>query len=86
MREVHDLCAEAGDVASTSLLETWIDEAQRRVWFLFESTRKGDSPDRSYVDGSEDHNCRSTLLHTSFLECAQQIARFAPARPAVSMF
>ena len=42
MREVHDLCAEAGDVASTGLLETWIDEAQRRVWFLFESTRKGD--------------------------------------------
>ena len=42
MREVHDLCAEAGDVASTSLLETWNDEAQRRVWFLFESTRKGD--------------------------------------------
>jgi starvation-inducible DNA-binding protein len=42
MREVHDLCAGAGDVASTSLLEMWIDEAQRRVWFLFESTRKGD--------------------------------------------
>ena len=42
MREVHDLAAEAGDVASTSLLETWIDEAQRRVWCLFESTRKGD--------------------------------------------
>jgi starvation-inducible DNA-binding protein len=42
MREVHGLCVEAGDVASTSLLETWIDEAQRRVWFLFESTRKGD--------------------------------------------
>jgi len=42
MRTVHDLCAEAGDVASSSLLEAWIDEAQRRVWFLFESTRKGD--------------------------------------------
>lgn len=40
MREAHDLCAEAGDVATTSLLETWIDEAQRRVWFLFECTRK----------------------------------------------
>jgi starvation-inducible DNA-binding protein len=39
MRAAHDLCDEAGDVASTSLLENWIDEAQRRAWFLFESTR-----------------------------------------------
>jgi starvation-inducible DNA-binding protein len=41
MRATHDLCDEAGDVATTSLLENWIDEAQRRVWFLFEITRKG---------------------------------------------
>ncbi|MBB5065570.1 Dps family protein [Granulicella mallensis] len=41
MRAAHDLCDEAGDVATTSLLENWIDEAQRRSWFLFESTRKG---------------------------------------------
>lgn len=40
MRAAHDLCDEAGDVATTSLLENWIDEAQRRSWFLFESTRK----------------------------------------------
>ena len=39
LRETHDLCDEHGDVASTSLLETWIDEAERRAWFLFESTR-----------------------------------------------
>jgi starvation-inducible DNA-binding protein len=39
MREVHSLCDEAGDVASASLLENWIDEAERRVWFLFECTR-----------------------------------------------
>lgn len=39
MRAAHELCAEAGDVATTSLLETWIDEAQRRSWFLFEATR-----------------------------------------------
>jgi len=39
MREAHDLCDEAGDVATTSLLEVWIDEAERRVWFLFEATR-----------------------------------------------
>jgi starvation-inducible DNA-binding protein len=40
MREIHDLCDEHGDVATTSLLENWIDEAERRIWFLFESTRK----------------------------------------------
>lgn len=39
MREAHDLCDNAGDVATTSLLEVWIDEAERRVWFLFEATR-----------------------------------------------
>jgi starvation-inducible DNA-binding protein len=39
MREIHDLCDEAGDVATASLLEVWIDEAERRTWFLFEATR-----------------------------------------------
>ncbi len=39
MRQVHDLCDEHGDVATTSLLENWIDEGERRVWFLFEATR-----------------------------------------------
>ncbi|MGN6747914.1 MAG: Dps family protein [Xanthobacteraceae bacterium] len=39
MREVHDLCDEHGDVATASLLEVWIDEAERRIWFLFEATR-----------------------------------------------
>lgn len=39
MRAVHELCDEAGDVATASLLENWIDEAQRRAWFLFEATR-----------------------------------------------
>jgi starvation-inducible DNA-binding protein len=40
MLEAHGLCDEANDVATTSLLENWIDEAQRRAWFLFEATRK----------------------------------------------
>ena len=40
MRETHDLCDEHGDVASASLLENWIDEAERRTWFLFEASRK----------------------------------------------
>ena len=38
MRAAHTLCDDAGDVATTSLLENWIDEAQRRAWFLFEAT------------------------------------------------
>ena len=39
LREVHDLCDEHGDVATASMLEVWIDETERRVWFLFEATR-----------------------------------------------
>ena len=39
LRETHDVCDEHGDVASASLLENWIDEAERRAWFLFEATR-----------------------------------------------
>jgi starvation-inducible DNA-binding protein len=39
MREVHSLCDEAGDVATASLLENWIGESERRVWFLFECSR-----------------------------------------------
>ena len=40
MREVHDLCNEHRDVASASLLEVYIDEAERRTWFLFEASRR----------------------------------------------
>ena len=47
MREAHSLCDEHGDVASASLLENWIDEAERRVWFLFETSRQGESAGRS---------------------------------------
>jgi starvation-inducible DNA-binding protein len=39
MRETHGLCDEHDDVASASLLENWIDEAERRTWFLFEASR-----------------------------------------------
>jgi starvation-inducible DNA-binding protein len=39
MRAVHALCDSTGDIATASLLETWVDQAQRRSWFLFESTR-----------------------------------------------
>lgn len=40
MRAVHALCDDAGDVATASLLENWIDHSQRRSWFLFEATRR----------------------------------------------
>jgi starvation-inducible DNA-binding protein len=43
MRETHGVCEERGDVASASLLETWIDETERRTWFLFETSRHGES-------------------------------------------
>jgi starvation-inducible DNA-binding protein len=46
MRAAHGMCDERGDVATASLLEVWIDEAERRVWFLFESSRRGDEPGR----------------------------------------
>src|ERR1700748_255514 len=41
MRETHRLCDENGDVASASLIEPWLDEAEGRTWFLFESSRRG---------------------------------------------
>ena len=41
MRRVHELCAEYGDVATASVLENWIDEAERRIWFLYEAGRTG---------------------------------------------
>ncbi|MET0746144.1 MAG: DNA starvation/stationary phase protection protein [Microvirga sp.] len=39
LRAVHGLCDEGNDVATASLIETWIDETERRAWFLFESGR-----------------------------------------------
>jgi len=39
LRETHAVCDEHNDVASASLIENWIDEAERRTWFLFEATR-----------------------------------------------
>ncbi len=39
LREVHGVCDKYGDVATASLLEVWIDETERRTWFLYEMTR-----------------------------------------------
>jgi len=43
LKAAHDVCDEHGDVASASLLENWIDEAERRAWFLYEATRGPDA-------------------------------------------
>jgi starvation-inducible DNA-binding protein len=42
LREVHNVCDEHRDIATASLIEVWIDETERRTWFLFEASRHGD--------------------------------------------
>ena len=39
MREAHDVADEHNDVATASLIENWLDEAEKRTWFLFEAAR-----------------------------------------------
>src|SRR3954466_15878616 len=43
LREAHHVCEEHRDLATASQIEVWIDETERRTWFLFESARRGDS-------------------------------------------
>jgi len=43
LREAHNVCEEGRDVATASLIEVWIDETERRTWFLFETHRHTDS-------------------------------------------
>ena len=43
MRKTHELCEDHHDAATASLLEVYIDETERRTWFLFEASRKADS-------------------------------------------
>jgi starvation-inducible DNA-binding protein len=40
LREVHDVCEEYRDMATASLIEVWVDETERRTWFLFEASRR----------------------------------------------
>ena len=40
MRQAHVVCDEHGDVATASLIEVWIDESERRIWFLYEAGRR----------------------------------------------
>lgn len=43
LREAHNVCDELRDIATASLIEVWIDETERRTWFLFEAGRQADS-------------------------------------------
>jgi starvation-inducible DNA-binding protein len=47
LREVHELCDEHHDIATAALIEVWIDETEKRTWFLFEAGR-GDGRQRSH--------------------------------------
>jgi starvation-inducible DNA-binding protein len=47
LRGAHDLCNEHRDIASAAMLEVWIDETERRTWFLFESTRNNGGAGRT---------------------------------------
>jgi starvation-inducible DNA-binding protein len=40
LREAHNVCEHYGDIASTSLIEVWIDQTEKRTWFLYESSRR----------------------------------------------
>jgi starvation-inducible DNA-binding protein len=46
LREAHDVCDKYRDIATASLIEVWIDETERRTWFLFEATRRSSEPGR----------------------------------------
>jgi starvation-inducible DNA-binding protein len=41
LRAAHDVCEDHKDIATASLIEVWIDETERRAWFLFEASRTG---------------------------------------------
>jgi len=43
LREAHNVCEEHRDIATASLIEVWIDETERRTWFLYEAARQGAS-------------------------------------------
>jgi starvation-inducible DNA-binding protein len=43
LRDTHNVCEEHRDIATASLIEVWIDETERRTWFLFEASRRGDA-------------------------------------------
>jgi starvation-inducible DNA-binding protein len=46
LREAHGICDEYEDIATASLIENWVDEGERRAWFLFETNRRGETGGR----------------------------------------
>jgi starvation-inducible DNA-binding protein len=46
LREAHNVCSDHNDIATTSMIEVWIDESERRTWFLFEAGRPVDATGR----------------------------------------
>ena len=46
LREAHNVCEDHKDIATTSMIEVWIDETERRTWFLFEAGRPVDTTGR----------------------------------------
>jgi starvation-inducible DNA-binding protein len=46
LREAHNVCEEHRDIATASLIEVWIDETERRTWFLYEAARQSGSSKR----------------------------------------
>jgi len=71
LREVHGVVDEHRDIATASLIETWIDETEKRTWFLFESTRTGDPPNlvvsskESVVDESDFLQAAALMSNTN---------------------
>ena len=57
LREAHGLCDKHEDVATASLIENWIDQAERRVWFLYESSRAGTPGTRAEGASMEPCTC-----------------------------
>ena len=43
LREAHGVCGEHNDIGTSSMIEVWIDESERRTWFLFEASRHGET-------------------------------------------
>ena len=87
LREAHDVCEEHGDVATASLLEVFIDEAERRVWFLYEAGSQR-RPNRALI--SERHDTPGTgrrgmrPLRTRHLAIPKRICSIVAHRHMIS--
>jgi hypothetical protein len=64
MRETHELCEEQADVATASLLEVWIDEAERHTWFCSKRRVQRSDPTIGDVFRSS-HQARRSIMRTS---------------------